>query len=430
MPELERTEALIQKQKQIAERVIQSLGKLQEFFSNRSRPLHRGETSAFLANPHDDGHDRSTIALEGADLGIDAIHDVNICNAIDIDPSGDQHSISAFLRNQPTHDSSFRDQPCYVPCASGVGSCDSFPMLYLGNMSHDVAEPEHRQSFLSTDYKAGPEQCDSHPLWTPLVESPDLVPWPECRSNSDTVNSDSLINAPGAYRSIDEHDSDLDTSFEPVRTVETAPIASGSTTSSQISSGFTTANQAKSFSLLDSLESMSPYIRAANSAHRLPDGTLEQFFPGKWLNDLNIAETLRILLPLTAETLIASQAMQNYPTGSLARKWVPTDAPVPILRHSEHCTHLFIAYNVVYGTLDDMGNVRNNHWVLVAVDITKSKIHIFGVDLRLHEQGKLLADNIGLFLNNCRNKRDQCLIHWSDPNLQPVSYSNCLMWQS
>lgn len=411
--------------------MTQSLEKLQELICNWSRPLHRGDTSAFLADPHD-GHDKGSVAWGGAVpairrvasgrpdhekfgyLKVDAIRDIDISGAIEMGPSGDNRSTSALLRNQPTHDSSFRDRACGVLLAGGVGPSDSF----------------HRHLFRSTNHKADLEHCDSHPLWKSPVDSSDLVPWSEYHNDYGTIISGPLINAPGANHSLDGHDSDLDTSREPARADETAPIEIGSDASSESSFSFTTADPEKFPSVPDSPESIDSRIRAANLAHRLPDGTLERFFPGKWLNDLNVAETLRLLLPLTAEPLVATQAMQNFPTGSLARKWIPTNASVPILRHSENCTHLFVAYNVVYGTLDDMGKSRNNHWVLVAVDITKAEIHVFGADSRLLEPGKLLAYNIGLFINNCRSQRHHCPIHWLDPNLQPVRYSTCLMWQS
>lgn len=442
MLDLGRAAVLLRKQKRSVERLAQSLDKLQELICNSSRALHRGDTSTFLADSHD-GHGTDSVALEGAApairrvangrsdhekfgyLKIDAIRDVDISDAINLRPNCDHRP--AVLRNQPTHGSSFRDRSFGVLLASGVGPYDSFPTPYPRSMSHQTAEAESRQLFHSTNHKAALKHYDSHPLWASLVDSSDLVPWSGYRNEPDRITPVPLIKAPGVNRSINGHDSDLDTS---PGSDDIAPIEIGSDTSPGRFSRFTTADPEKSSSVSDSPESIDSRMRAANSAHRLPDGTIERFSPGKWLNDLNIAESLRPLLPLTAEPLIASQAMQNFPKGSLARKWTPTDASVPTLRHSEHCTHLFIAYNVVYGTLDDMGNSRNNHWVLVAVNITEARIHVFGADSRLLEPGKLLAYNIGLFINNCRTKRDRCPIDWSNPNLQPVRYSTRLMWQS
>ncbi|KAH7044078.1 hypothetical protein B0J12DRAFT_730347 [Macrophomina phaseolina] len=108
------------------------------------------------------------------------------------------------------------------------------------------------------------------------------------------------------------------------------------------------------------------------------------------------------------------------PKGGLACRWSTTDAPVPVLRHSQHCNHLFIAYNVVYGTLDDMGQDGNNHWVLLAVDMTRAKVHIFGVDSQLLEPGKLVALNVSTFINNCRGRRNDTLMNWSDPSFYPL----------
>lgn len=168
-------------------------------------------------------------------------------------------------------------------------------------------------------------------------------------------------------------------------------------------------------------------VEKANSCLNFPEGTLRRFLPGGWLNDVNIIETVRMLVPETAEPLIADYAIQNLPEGGLARPYTPTEAQNILLKHRKDSTHLFIAYNVPNGTLNYTKRDHKNHWVLIIVSVLTRKIHIFGAEAGLEDQAKALANNIGMFVNNHRRSSDDHRppLKWSEPILEPVSYNPC-----
>lgn len=164
-------------------------------------------------------------------------------------------------------------------------------------------------------------------------------------------------------------------------------------------------------------------VDKANASCNLPEGTLRCFLPGRWLNDVNIIETIRMLVPETAEPLIAEYAIQNFPEGGLARAYMPAEVSTVSLRHQMDSTHLIIAYNVPHGSLSCTKDDHKNHWALVIVSILTSEICVFGAEEGLEDQAETLARNIGMFVNNHRSRFDvhHPPLNWSEPILKPVS---------
>lgn len=152
-----------------------------------------------------------------------------------------------------------------------------------------------------------------------------------------------------------------------------------------------------------------------------PQDTLDRLLPGVKLNDTTILDVLSTTLPESAEPLIARWAIRDFPKSGLAQTFVTSSGPPPMLRHKPVSKYLFLAYNVIYGTLDCDKDGIGNHWILIVVDFLDCRVHVFGTEHGLEPQAEVLALNIGTFVNNYRSERREDAILWSEPRCDPVS---------
>lgn len=156
--------------------------------------------------------------------------------------------------------------------------------------------------------------------------------------------------------------------------------------------------------------------------------SLGRLRPDTWLDDDIIMASLRLLLPDSCQPCVASQAILNFPHFGPARKEQHESEPLGRLSHHALSEHLFIVYNVRHGTLFCDENKSGNHWTLIIADIEGSRIHVFGAEPGLEEHARILASNIGSYVN--RHRQEILLlsgIEWQEPNLQPVSTQSVLL---
>ncbi|KAH7033930.1 hypothetical protein B0J12DRAFT_703745 [Macrophomina phaseolina] len=167
-------------------------------------------------------------------------------------------------------------------------------------------------------------------------------------------------------------------------------------------------------------EELDQMTKGATVALGFADDTLDRLRPGVQLNDTTILDVLKTMLPETAEPLIARWAIMNFPISGLVRGFIPTSRPPPMLRHKITSTHLFLIYNVVFGTLDCDLQGNGNHWILIIIDFTGPQVHIFGTESNLELRADLLASNIGTMVNNYRAYRGEDVVCWSKPQHHPL----------
>lgn len=168
-------------------------------------------------------------------------------------------------------------------------------------------------------------------------------------------------------------------------------------------------------------EDLNQMARGATVAFGFTDDTLDRLRPGVRLKDTTILDMLKTMLPETAEPLIARWAITNFPISGLVRGFVASSRPSPMLRHNITSTHLFLVYNVVFGTVDCDSRGNGNHWILVVVDFMDPRVHVFGTENELELQADALALNVGTFVNNYRIDQGEDTICWSKPQNHPVS---------
>lgn len=347
-----------------------------------------------------------------------------------------------------------------ISCQEGVGACDQIPLpgsatflfpqhstLDLGTTCADTSLgctelsltvcPLNRLELPLSSHRSNPNGSVPNSIQSPEMEKPAFL------TNEDVISAPAEGQAVvGNNRCVKQRtrncntpagtngaDSGHDLGVKKIKSAALGTRRSGRTPI-EIDSGSESEATSESSASDDqdlTLPGVDPHllrlVDKANASCNLPEGTLRCFLPGRWLNDVNIIETVRMLVPETAEPLIAEYAIQNFPEGGLARAYMPAEVSNISLRHQKDSMHLIIAYNVPHGSLSCTKHDHKNHWALVIVSILTSEICIFGAEAGLEAQAETLARNIGMFVNNHRSRFDDHHppLNWSEPILEPVS---------